>query len=498
MDEMSNLSLLFESELVGDEATAILAADETIKRTIKLIFCTIYILLFIIGAIGNGYVIMMLLNIFALLSSKKTSAAQRMSAFGTVHMYIYILGLSVVDLLVISHLPLLVFEIIEGQWIFGGLLCKVYWMGESVNKLLSSFLMTVLSWDRFMAVCFTIKSIRFRNNTVALIVLFFCVTLSIILLHPVLLNSHSTLLDESEIITKCAFDVSDPALFMMYTFVVGFVIPAILISFFYLRVILRLRASANSVRKHSDSFTTSNSMTRLHKVTHRVVAIVLFYFICWAPYWFLNIALNFQILITQLPQLAINTLFFSAHILVCFNSAANPILYALINRELRQQHNQALMKRRRSVHLNAHRIQSDKPFILRDSPSDYFIPRRNQSFHQQRHSESSLDSNGRLFAAFAERCRASLPQTKLSKSLMGLRSMMTFGRTPTGSARGSLKQSEFSTYSQPTFSTALSQVPNDESSFIDGVESSINPSAEANVEPTPESNQIKILIQEYD
>lgn len=87
----------------------------------------------------------MLLNIFALLSSKKTSAAQRMSAFGTTHMFIYVLGLSVVDLLVIMHLPLLVFEIIEGQWVFGTAFCKLYWMGESVNKLLSSFLMTVLS-----------------------------------------------------------------------------------------------------------------------------------------------------------------------------------------------------------------------------------------------------------------------------------------------------------------------------------------------------------------
>jgi hypothetical protein len=56
MSEMSNLSLLFDSELLGDETTtiALVDADESLKRTIKLVFCTIYIILFIVGAVGNG------------------------------------------------------------------------------------------------------------------------------------------------------------------------------------------------------------------------------------------------------------------------------------------------------------------------------------------------------------------------------------------------------------------------------------------------------------
>uniref|UniRef100_A0A183BZI0 G_PROTEIN_RECEP_F1_2 domain-containing protein n=1 Tax=Globodera pallida TaxID=36090 RepID=A0A183BZI0_GLOPA len=152
------------------------------------------------------------------------------------------------------------------------------------------------------------------------------------------------------IVLKCVFDTNS-SLFMMYIFCVGYLVPAFLITFFYVRVILKLRADAISVRKHSDGQNWALSSARFHKVFKRILAVILFYFFCWTPYWTLNIMSHFGIIIVSWSTLTLSSVFFAAHLLVCFNSAANPVLYALINRELRQQNAQAFQKRRRSLHL---------------------------------------------------------------------------------------------------------------------------------------------------
>ena len=160
--------------------------------------------------------------------------------------------------------------------------------------------------------------------------------------------------EQHQIVLKCVFDTSSP-FFMLYTFTVGYLLPALLITFFYAQVILKLRNDALAIRKQSDGHghgqNPSISSARLHKVTKRIVAVILFYFFCWTPYWTLNIMSQFGIIVVSWSTLTLSSVFFAAHLLVCFNSAANPVLYALINRELRQQHAQAFQKRRRSLHL---------------------------------------------------------------------------------------------------------------------------------------------------
>ncbi|KAK6751448.1 hypothetical protein RB195_003067 [Necator americanus] len=100
-------------------------------------------------------------------------------------------------------------------------------------------------------------------------------------------------------ISKCVFD-SD-AVFTMYTFMIGFAFPAILITLFYSRVICKVQKSSRNMR----GARTIPEQGKKDIPSHRVQQ-------------------------------------------VCFNSAANPVLYALINRELRQQHVMAMARKRQS------------------------------------------------------------------------------------------------------------------------------------------------------
>ncbi|GMS95736.1 hypothetical protein PENTCL1PPCAC_17911, partial [Pristionchus entomophagus] len=250
---------------------------------------------------------------------------------------------------------------------FGNALCKLYWFGESVNKLLSSFIMCVLSWDRYLAVCKPLNSISIRSNSVALLVLFSTCTLATVLLLPVLIKSQVTMVDRlsghaqleygtnayeialsrGSLISKCSFDPD--SIFVIYTFSIGYAIPALLITFFYAQVIIRLRSNSRNMlvdQKRSDTSGRGSISSRVHQVTKRIVMVIFFYFICWTPQWTITLLINFEVFNYNHFLLLISL---SAHVLVCFNSAANPLLYALINRELRAQHVQAMARKRQSI-----------------------------------------------------------------------------------------------------------------------------------------------------
>lgn len=67
--------------------------------------------------------------------------------------YIYLLLLSVVDLISFVSVPLLVTDIIENRFPFGIGLCKLLFLCEGMNKSLSPLVLTALSIDRSVCCC---------------------------------------------------------------------------------------------------------------------------------------------------------------------------------------------------------------------------------------------------------------------------------------------------------------------------------------------------------
>lgn len=95
--------------------------------------------------------------------------------------------------------------------------------------------------------------------------------------------------------------MSGEVIFMIYTFVLGFAIPLMLILIFYILVIRRLRTVGPKRKpanksdpaggdKDVQQIQQQTSRARERKKSHRkvtklVLTVVTVYFLCWAPYW---------------------------------------------------------------------------------------------------------------------------------------------------------------------------------------------------------------------
>ena len=114
-------------------------------RIIGFVLC-IYILLFLCGTCGNTSVLT------AMWQYRKSLFATKDNSF------LYILALCLVDLMHVWLIPLSVLKILVGHWILGHTMCSMFWCIESSGKVWSSFILTALSFDRFMGVCHPVRT----------------------------------------------------------------------------------------------------------------------------------------------------------------------------------------------------------------------------------------------------------------------------------------------------------------------------------------------------
>uniref|UniRef100_A0A3B3TLA2 Opioid receptor delta 1 n=1 Tax=Poecilia latipinna TaxID=48699 RepID=A0A3B3TLA2_9TELE len=241
---------------------------------------------------------------------------------------IYIFNLALADALATSTLPFQSAKYLMNTWPFGQALCKLIIAIDYYNMFTSIFTLTMMSVDRYIAVCHPVKALGFRTPVKAKMINVLIWVLSSAIGVPIMVMAGC--IHTSNI--TCMLKFPDPDWYWdtvtkICVFIFAFVVPVMVITVCYGLMILRLR----SVRLLSGSKEKDRNMRR---ITRMVLVVVAAFIICWTP---------IQIFIIVRTMVEIDTrnpfVIASWHLSIALgytNSSLNPVLYAFLDENFKR------------------------------------------------------------------------------------------------------------------------------------------------------------------
>lgn len=279
---------------------------------------TLYMIITIVGIVGNGTVIYVVLR-FAKMKTVTNC---------------YILNLAIADAVFVTLLTLLaISNFMDTYWIFGAFLCKVIFGIDMFNMVISVWCLTAMSVDRYVAVCHAMKSRSFRNLRVATAINASTWVLSVLASIPFIyfakLDKSTDNYDVCYLSFKPEERKSMSQILTLYAFILNFVIPLTVIIVCYANITLRLRDMNKKTGKPEKS----------RKVNRLVLIVVITFVICWAPFYIVRFLIVFvDDFKTWERAWIISDISLS---LSYINSCANPFLYAFFSDNFRKSFQKA-------------------------------------------------------------------------------------------------------------------------------------------------------------
>ncbi|XP_066468008.1 somatostatin receptor type 1 [Tiliqua scincoides] len=248
---------------------------------------------------------------------------------------LYLLNLAVADELLLLSVPFLGAATLLRHWPFGAPLCRLLLSVDGANMFTSVYCLTVLSADRYVAVVHPLRAARYRRPSVARAVNAAVWALALLTVLPIALFARAE--RNSDGTVACNVMLPEPrrrwlAAFVLYTFLLGFLLPVAAISACYLLILAKLRGVALQAGWRQ----RGRSERRLTLLVLLVVAV---FVLCWLPFYAVQLAGLFA------PEPADATLSQLAVVLGYANSCANPVLYGFLSDNFRRSFRRLLCLR---------------------------------------------------------------------------------------------------------------------------------------------------------
>uniref|UniRef100_A0A0N4ZTR4 G_PROTEIN_RECEP_F1_2 domain-containing protein n=1 Tax=Parastrongyloides trichosuri TaxID=131310 RepID=A0A0N4ZTR4_PARTI len=242
---------------------------------------------------------------------------------------VYIVSLCLADFIYLSNLVLVVStQYNNREWPFGEILCTTYHGTETTGKFASVLFVVLLAGDRYCAMCLSHLCNRFRTYKLAITASIIAWFIAILAASPLYMFASVIQMKNynGNIRTLCIAKWPYQALSHYYVgtlTILIYIIPLILIVYFYYHIINKLREAVKSSKRLKRA---SKTRASYHRVTRLVLWVVIFHVISWSPFWMYNIVNS---IFKLRPTSHFDRIFANIiHLFPYINCALNPFLYA--------------------------------------------------------------------------------------------------------------------------------------------------------------------------
>ncbi|NWI18288.1 CLTR2 protein, partial [Crypturellus soui] len=299
------LQAMDTSEMTLNDSFTNSSPNCTIDSFKQAVYPAVYLTIFFLGAVGNGFSIYVFLQPF----QRKTSVN------------IYMQNLAISDLMFVSTLPFrATYFLLGSHWVFGEVLCRFMTYTLYVNMYCSIYFLTVLSVIRFIAIVHPFKLWKVSNvrngKIICTVIWFFVLAASSPLLTKEIAGYNHTekCLDLHPANTYKVFLMNNIAL------VVGFILPFCIIIICYVFAIKALVKTKAPQQKTSICH---------KKALYTIIITLILFLLCFLPYHILR-TMHLSYNECRQDNLSLHKAVVVTLCLAATNSCFDPVLYYFV------------------------------------------------------------------------------------------------------------------------------------------------------------------------